>query len=214
MFVKKTMRLFLLSILLLVVATTSSCKKKELKFTIKGNVSALNIGGNLENVNIKVYTQSFSDASPNLRGQTSTDASGNYVLDIERDKYEKIIIQLTKTNFFTINKTYSIDDFTTANDNKLNYKMSPQSWTKFVLKNNAPLQDDELKIQKIGGKTDCEECCEHGYYFFHGDIDTSFICANDGGTYMKFHYWINESDHVFDSVYNVPFETITYTISY
>lgn len=192
----------------------SACKKKNINFVLKGNVSALAIGGNLENIEVKIFTSSLGNAFESLNSQTVTDASGNYSIEIERDKYEKITVQLSKSNFFTLRKTYSFDDFSTAQANELNYKMSPQSWTKFVLKNNAPLQDDELKIQKIGGKTDCEECCEHGFYFFHGDIDTSFICANDGGTYMKFHYWINGSDHVFDSVYNVPFETITYTISY
>lgn len=191
----------------------SACKKKNINFVLKGNVSALAIGGNLENVEVKIFTSSLGNAFESLNSQTVTDASGNYSIEIERDKYEKITVQLSKSNFFTLRKTYSFDDFSTAQANELNYKMSPQSWTNFALQNTSPSQGDELKIHKIGGKTDCEDCCNNGFYFFY-DVDTIFTCPNDGGTYTKFHYWINEDNHVFDSVYNTPFETATYVISY
>lgn len=209
------MRIFILTLLLLGL-TLSACKKKDLEFKLKGNVLALNNGIPLQGVEVKVYIYSAGKGIEDLKGTTQTDANGNYELDIERSKFEKLVIKLSKTNYFSEAKQYSFDDLSTAKDNNANHTLSPKSYTRFILKNQIPSSNtDELKIFKVSGKTDCQECCPDGTKFYYGIIDTVVLCANDGDTYMKFYWWVNGSEQYgVDSVYNIPFETIDYQILY
>jgi hypothetical protein len=209
------MRLLILSFLFISLSLFS-CKKKEINFKLKGNVTALNSGGNLQGVNIKVYTVALGTSFEDLKGSTQTDASGNYELDIERSKFEKLIIKLNKNNYFENSKIYLFDDLSTENENNTNHILSPKSYTRFILKNSLPNDtNDELKIFKVSGKTDCEECCPDGTTYYNGKVDTVVVCANDGDSYMKFYWWVNGNEQYgVDSVYNTPFSTIDYTIDY
>src|SRR5690554_163679 len=143
------MRTFIL-LLLLFGLSFSSCKKKDLEFKLKGNIKSLNNGYNLQGVNVKIYTFGLGNNIEELKGSAQTDASGNYELDIERSKFEKLIIKIEKHNYFEESKTYSFDELSTEKDNTTNHTLSPKSYTKFILKNTLPnSQDDELKIFKV-----------------------------------------------------------------
>jgi len=209
------MRTFIL-LLLLFGLSFSSCKKKDLEFKLKGNIKSLNNGYNLQGVNVKIYTYGLGNNIEELKGSAQTDASGNYELDIERSKFEKLIIKISKTNYFEEAKTYYFDDLSTENDNHTDHTLSPKSYTRFILKNQIPNSvNDQLKIFKVSGKTDCEECCPNGNTFYTGLVDEIVLCANDGDTYMKFYWWVNGNEQYgVDSVYNTPFETIDFTINY
>jgi len=203
-------------ITIILTLTLISCKKKDISFKLKGSITALNTGNSIQDVSVKVYVYNIGSTIEKLKGSTKTDASGNYELDIERSKFEKLIIKIEKHNYFEESKTYSFDELSTEKDNTTNHTLSPKSYTKFILKNTLPnSQNDELKIFKVSGKTDCEECCDNGNKFYYGIIDETVLCANDGGTYMKFYWWLNGNEKSgVDSVYNTPFETIEYTINY
>lgn len=209
------MRFFIFTLLLLGL-TFSSCKKKNLEFKLKGNITALNTGSDLQGVSVKVYSYGVGTNVEKLEGTAQTDASGNYELNIQRSKIEKVEVRLYKANYFSKNTTYQFDELSTENDNIKNYSLSPQSYTRFILKNNFSNDaEDELKILKVSGKTECDECCPNGTTFYYGIVDTVVVCANDGDTYMKFYWWVNGSQqHGVDSVYSVPFQTTDYTISY
>lgn len=203
-------------ILLTVLALSTSCKKKDLSFVLKGNITAINTGANVKGVTVKIFTDKVGNSNLQLAAEVKTDASGNYEIALDRSRFENLTIQISKDNYFTQRDLYIFDKLSTANDNVFNYKISPKSWTKFIFKNNPPANPtDELKIQKVSGKTDCEDCCENGFYFYNGVVDTTVICANDGDTYMKFYYWVNGNvQSGLDSVYNVAFDTITYELNY
>lgn len=210
------MRLLILT-LLLVGLSFSSCKKKQIQFKIKGNVTALNNGQNIQGVDINVYSYSLGNNIEKLEGSAQTDGSGNYELNIDRAKYENLKIKITKTNYFDASKTYTIDQLSTEKVNNIAHKLSPKSYTRFIIKNqySPTAVEDEFKIFKVSGKTDCEECCPDGYKFYHGIVDTVVVCANDGGTYMKFYWWYNGSEsYGMDSVYNTPFQTIDVILNY
>ena len=195
---------------------SSSCKKKQLEFKFEGNIKSSNLGGELKGVTVKAYAYGLEDNNKILKGSTQTDAGGNYVLNIERGRYKKIVIELSKHNYFTYSKTFPFDDLSTEETNSFNSTLSPKSWTKFIFKNiSSQNQSDELKIQKVSGKTDCATCCPNGYTYYYGIVDTVVYCPNDGGTYMKFYYWVNGTMMSgVDSVYNTPFDTIPYPITY
>jgi len=197
--------------------TFSACKKKDIDFIMTGQVSALNNGANISNVSIQAYTSSLSNNLPKLVGTTTTDASGNYELKIERSKFELLTLKLNKDNYFEGIKTYSFDDLTTEQENETQHSLSPKAFTHFIVKSNT---NNQLKIQKISGKTDCEACCANGIYLYEGPIDTIVSCANDGDTYMKFYWWKygpggnNVLANGVDSIYNNAFQTIDYNFDF
>lgn len=194
----------------------TSCKKKDLDFKFSGTLKDSNSGLAIPNVEIKFYTYSLGNNVESLKASIKTDASGNYETVVERSKFENLVIKIRKQNYFDIDKTYSISELTTSKSNEKNYSMSPQSWTKFILKNLSPASsNDELKIQKISGKTDCADCCANETTFYYGNVNTVVYCPNDGGSNMKFYWWVNGIEMSGEeNIYNAPFDTVSVTIEY
>lgn len=188
-----------------------SCKKKNLTFYLYGNVTALNDNSPVSGVTVKVYGYKMGSTIKHLIKTTQTNPDGNYDVSVNRERYEKLKLQLSKKNYFSTSKIWLFDDLSAEDDNVSNLKISPKSWTRFTIQTT---EADTLKLYKFSGKTDCDLCQPNGNSYFYGE-STSFIWPNDGGTFMAFHYWINvDSIHVYDSVYNTPFDTINYTINY
>jgi len=207
---------YLITSLIIALFSFSSCKKKELEFKFSGNIKDINSGLNIANAEIRYYTSNLGNNVEALKGNTKTDASGNYEVTIERSKFETLTVKIRKENFFNKDENYSIDDLTSSESNEINYNLSPQSWTKFIFKNASPSNSsDELKIQKVSGKTNCNECCGNETTYYYGSIDTVVYCPNDGDSYMKFYWWVNGNEQNGDeNLYNAPFDTTSFTINY
>lgn len=193
-----------------------SCKKDELKFTIKGQISDITLSGALAEANIKLYTFPLGSALGVFEQSSTSDAQGNYSIEFDRDKYEKIQIVIEKDKYFEIIDDVPFSDLNSEEDNIFNYSLEAKSWTKFIIRNQQPYSEqDEFKLFKNSGKTDCADCCQNGYYFYYGDTDTVVYCANGGDRYMSFFYWVNGTEqNGNDSVYNTPFDTTTYEFYY
>ena len=203
--------------LFIILLSVISCKKVDLSFNFQGTVYSSNNGLGLSNVQVRIYGNDPGNSLLNLVGTTSTNESGYYDTSIDRYKYEKITIIVSKDNHFSLEEIYSLDDLTTGDPNEIDYTLSPKSWTKFILKNTGTTDSgDVLKIQKVSGKTDCDDCCANETKFYYGDIDTIVYCPNDGDSFMKFYWWAEGSNFAngLDSVYNTPFDTTSYTFEY
>lgn len=193
-----------------------SCQKDELDFVIKGTVTDASFSGPAQGVNVKLYSFALGSALGEYEGSATTDAQGNYNFVLERDKYEKVQLVLEKTNYFEIINDISFSNLSSEDDNVINFSMEAMSWTRFVIHNQQPaVAQDEFKLFKNSGKTDCPECCSNGYSYYYGAVDTVIYCANNANQYMSFFYWVNGNEqNGNDSVYNTPFDTTTYEFFY
>ena len=202
--------------ILLLILVFVSCKKEELNFIIKGQVSDVTFSGALQGADVQLYYFPIGSATGVYEGNTTTDAYGNYEFELDRDKYEKIQLVIEKNNYFEIIDNISFSNLSREEDNVFNYSLEAMAWTKFIIYNQQPSSaQDEFKLFKNSGKTDCEECCDNGYSFYYGAVDTAIYCANGGNKYMSFFYWVNgNEENGNDSVYNTPFDTTTYTFYY
>lgn len=193
----------------------SSCKKEELTFIIKGTISDNTFSGALQGADVRLYVYPLGSSLSEYKKNIITDNQGSYKFDLERDKYEKIELIINKDNYFKSNNTITFSNLTTEEDNVYNYSLTAKSWTKFIFLNQQPSSQDELKIFKDSGKSDCDGCCPDGYSYYLGAVDTSFYCANNGNEYMRFYYWVNGNEqNGLDSVYNEPFDTVVYEYTY
>lgn len=193
-----------------------SCKKEPLSFSIIGQVNDATFSSTTENANVKLYSFLVGSSTGVFEGNTTTNTNGEYSFELERDKYEKIQIVVEKDLYFKVIDDISFSDLSAEHDNTYNYALKAKSWTKFIIKNQQQVsENDEFKLFKNSGKTDCDECCQNGYSFYYGDVDTAVYCANNGNQYMSFFYWVNgNEDNGNDSIYNTPFDTITYELMY
>lgn len=193
-----------------------SCKKDGLKFTINGKVSDTSLSGVLQGAEVKLYSFALGSSAGVYEGNYTTDSQGKFSFELEREKYEKIQIIVNKSQYFEVIDDIPFSDLDTEEENTFNYSLEAKSWTRFVIRNQQPASEqDEFKLFKNSGKTDCEDCCDNGYSYYYGDIDTTIYCANGGNRYMSFFYWVNgNEDNGNDSVYNTPFDTVTYEFNY
>lgn len=176
-------------ILLLIVFTSFSCKKGRADFTIKGTVTNSSANAPLSNANILVYKINAGSTSEFLIKEITTDASGNYSFEIERDEFNELVFKISKQNFFSINESVTFASLTTNEDNTRNFSTTAKGWAKIHLKSNAPTNN--LNISRLDGKSNCAECCPGGFQNFQGTFDTTFYCINDGNTNYSFNYFIN-----------------------
>ena len=199
----------------LVISAVASCKKEELSFMLEGTVNDATFNTTLSNAEVTIYTFPLGQSFGTEVASVTTDNSGYFSYDLKREQYEKIEITVQKHNYFQYTDVIPFSDLSTENVNTYSYSLNAKSWTRFVIYNQQPLQSDELKIFKDSGKEGCPTCCANGYYYYYGAADTTVYCPNDGNRYMKFYYWVNgnQSNGV-DSVYNTPFDTVTYEFYY
>lgn len=205
----------LLPIFMLMLILTS-CKKEELSFVIEGNVNDGTLNTVLSNAKVSIFTFPVGGTIGTKVTTLTTDSQGGFNYDLERKKYEKIELVVSKNNYFNHVDEVPFSELTTDGKNIFTYELKAKSWTKFILYNQQPAaQSDELKILKDSGKEGCSECCANGYYYYNGVVDTVVYCPNDGNHYMKFYYWVNGNElNGVDSVYNTPFDTTTYELYY
>lgn len=206
----------LLIILTLILAVTS-CNRKELSFIIKGEVKDGTFGKDLTEGSIEFYIYGAASSFPKLIAETNIDNEGNYKIEVDREKAEKFELKYLGDNrYFSKSINIPFSDLEVNNDNIYNISTTAKSWAKFVIKNQtSPSSDDEFKFLKQGGKTDCKECCDDGYSFYYGAIDTVVYCINDGNTYLPFYYWVNGTEQTgqFD-LYTAAFDTVSYEFLY
>lgn len=203
--------------LILSLLALFSCKKKDLDFVIKGNIKSATTAAGIENAEIKVYTYTVGNGVKSLQESLSTNSSGDYEFSLERSKFETLLIEINTEKYFKQEIEVPFDQLTTEEDNVYNRDLSPQSWVAFVLKNEAPKSNsDVLKIQKVSGKTNCDDCCPNQTTFYNGEIDTTVYCPNDGESYLKFYWWAEGESTMngVDSIYTTSFDTLTHYINY
>jgi hypothetical protein len=81
--------------------------------------------------------------------------------------------------------------------------------------NNNPDPNDQLHIVKQQGKENCMECCSSEEQDFHGALDTSFYCVNDGNTIYSYLFWvIGTSNSGIKSINTIPFDTVEINLVY
>ncbi len=143
------------------------------------------------------------------------ETDGTYSFTFPRDKMEKYIITINKTNYFEILETVYFSDLTTKEDNIRNYSTKAKAWVKLVFFNSSPMPGDQLKYIKQAGKEGCAECCSDAEQLLNGPVNTSIYCINDGNTDYSYYYWVlGTGNQGLKSAYTTPFDTVEINLTY
>ena len=180
------MKRFFSIILLLSVAF--SCKKGQSDLSIAITLSNTSYGGQVEGATVSVKKVVSGTGDVVSVGPYTSNSSGQVVFSTKRDKFDYLIVQIEKSNFFSVEQNIYMSDLNTNDVNSINYNLVGKSWAAIHLKATGP---SSVNIQKNGGKSGCEECCPSVMTYFAGPIDTTFYCINDANTTYSFIYFIN-----------------------
>ena len=209
----------LVVILALAIIIPTSCKKDPIEYTFKGHLTDLQSGNNVEGVAVKISQIVFNSTSTNSNYSTvanlSSDLNGDYSATFLREKVSDFKIELSKTGYFYHESIINPSDVSTENENIFDYVMEPKAWIKFQFVNLAPQNFDELTLILQNFKLGCSECIPNDYLYFSGAVDTTLLFTTTAGAYAKFIY-IDEwtSNSTTDSIYMIPFDTVTYSFNY
>lgn len=193
-----------------------SCKKGKADFTLKGTITDITFNQNLNGASIKLYQVPIGSTNEELIQTSTIGSDGTYSFTFPRDKMEKYILRITKTNYFNIEETVLFKDLTIEEDNIRNYGTHAKAWVKLTFKNTiSPSSTDQFKFIKQLGKEGCAECCSDSEQFLYGIVDTSIYCINNGNDYYSYLYFkLNTTFSGTMETQTVAFDTTEIILNY
>ena len=196
----------------LLMVLSFSCKKKNLKYIIKGTVTDSSFNTPLSGAKVTIYVTTISNNTPVQKVALTTDASGNYSYELDRDKLQSVVISVEKDNYFSEGTTTTLDNLSLDNDNTFNYSVYAKSWVRLHFISDGT---KTIKYYKQVGKNGCAECCPTGEIQLDNVIDQSVYCINNGNSSYEIYYDVQgTSNNGTLSVITAPFDTTDLTISY
>ena len=143
----------------LLMVLNFSCKKKNLKYTIKGTITDSSFNAPLSGAKVTIYITTTSNNTPVQKVALTTDASGNYSYELDREKIQSVIISVDKDNYFSDGTTTTLDNLSLEDDNTFNYGIYARSWVRLHFVSDGT---KTIKYYKQVGKNGCAECCPNG----------------------------------------------------
>ncbi|HLP13536.1 MAG TPA: hypothetical protein VK177_16490, partial [Flavobacteriales bacterium] len=117
----------LVLILAAVVACFAGCKKnkEKAKMEINGTVKDNGTTSGLSGASVKIYYKPYQNgvyvSSYTLLTTTTTNASGNYSISVEKPNTDGLKFVVEATNYFPAEKIVNPDDITTSSANTQNF---------------------------------------------------------------------------------------------
>lgn len=196
----------------LLLVFSFSCKKKNLKYTIKGTIYDSSFNTPLSGASVSIYVTTTSNSTPVEKVSLVTDAAGNYSYELEREKLQSVIISVNKQNYFSDGTTTTLDNLSIEDDNTFNYNLYAKSWARLHFVSDGT---KTIKYYKQVGKNGCAECCPTGEIQLSNITDHSVYCINNGNTQYQIFYDVQgTTNNGTLSVTTVPFDTTEILISY
>ncbi|TSJ47665.1 carboxypeptidase-like regulatory domain-containing protein [Fluviicola chungangensis] len=196
----------------LLMVFTFSCKKKNLKYVLKGTITDSSFNVPLSGARVTIYVTTTSNSTPVQKASLTTDASGNYSYELDREKFQNVILSVEKENYFSDGITTTLDNLSIDHDNVFNYGIYAKSWARIHFVSDGT---KIIKYFKQAGKNGCAECCPTGEIQLDNLTDYSVYCINNGNAAYQIYYDVQGTTNTGSiSVVTVPFDTTEILINY
>lgn len=205
----------LVTVILLLLLLTSACEKGTGSFVIKGTITDNTFPGGLDGAELKFYKVPIGTSEEILIDVITVPSDGAYEFKVPRDKIERYIVRVFKTNYFPIEKDIYYSELSIEEPKVLNMNTDAMAWVKIHFKNNNPSNLDHFRYIKQEGLTGCPTCCPSIAQDFYGPLDTTFYCVNKGNTNYSILYWeLDTPNNGSKSAFTVPFDTAQIEVLY
>lgn len=196
----------------LLMVLSFSCKKKDLKYVIKGTIMDKSYSSPLAGAKVIISVTTTSSSALVQKTTLTTDASGSYSYELDREKLQSVVISVEKDNYFSDSKTTTLDNLSIESDNTINFGIYAKSWARLHFVSDGT---KTIKYFKQTGKNGCAECCPGGEIQLNNVTDYSVYCINDGNTTYQIFYDVQgTTNNGTLSVTTAPFDTTEILISY
>ncbi|MFM8596558.1 MAG: hypothetical protein ACKOBN_05655 [Flavobacteriales bacterium] len=203
------------SLLLLVLVLTFACEKGTGTFVIKGKITDNTFSTGLSGAELKFYKVPIGTSEEILVDVLSLPQDGSYEFKVPREKIERYIIRIFKTNYFPIEKEVYYSELSIKEPKEINLNTDAMSWVQIHFKNNNPSNLDHFRYIKQEGLTGCESCCPSIAQDFYGPLDTTFYCINKANSTYSILYWeLGTPNNGLKSAFTTPFDTAQIEVLY
>lgn len=200
---------------LIILSLLLSCDKGAGEFIICGEVSDDTFNQYLIGANISIYKVPVASSSEQYISSQTIGSDGKYRFIVPRERMEKYIIRVTKSNYFPIEKTIYFSALKLKVENTYNLSTWAKSWVELKFVNQNPQIQDHLAYIKQAGDTACLECCPSTEQHLYGAIDTSIFCINKGNTLYSILYWVmNTTNQGYLETTTTAFDTTQIYLNY
>ncbi len=202
----------ILSFLAVVMAFSSSCKKKTVTYTLQGKVTDLSFNNGLSGATVTLQLTSTTNNSLNKSLTTATKSDGTYEFSFDRDKYSEIKLTVSKNNYFGTSNTMNLEDLKVDGPTIKNFEVYAQSWVRIHATGNGT---KTIRYFQQEGLMNCDECCPTGDQFLYNVIDDNVYCINNGNsTYGLYYFVLDSTINGPASIVTTPFDTVTISIGF
>lgn len=205
----------LISCFIVILLMASACKKGTGTFIIQGTISDLTFAKGLEGAALKIYKVPIGTAEEILMDALTLPKDGSYKFEIPRDKIERYILRVSKSNYFPVEKEIYYSELSIKEPKVVNLNTDAMAWVKIHFKNNNPSNLDHFRYIKQEGFAGCETCCPSIAQDFYGALDTTFYCVNKGNSNYSILYWeLDTPNNGSKNAYTTPFDTVQIEVLY
>jgi len=215
------MRKFLTVVFVLLLF--ASCTKNDRSIKVSGNVfdPALNKAVAGATIKLKaaiiesgVYNSNYTEIA-----STTSDASGNFNMDIAIQKVSGYRFVIIKEDYFDLEEDVNTDDFEKNESYTANFETYPKSSIHLTVQNTSPQgMDDEIKYRYINIESGCKTCCNNNTVTGIGPTYTADNECDVRGEKWIYINWVvtkNGNQHLFsDSIYVEAFKKSNFNIDY
>lgn len=207
-----------LSLLIIVLAT--SCEKKPDDFVFDCTVFNNRNNTPVENATVKMFVQRI-DGGFNTNyeqvGLTTTDASGQFIIEIEKDVFYSYRIDISHAGHFDKSFEINPDDVPFSTAYSETFEVFPKAWVATHLINQNFSSTATFAVQS--DNEDCAECCSGGNTIVQGfPVDSVFVCPVIGeqqvtvsGSYVDMNGMVTQ---ILETAFVQAFDTTTVTVIY
>ena len=209
--------------LLCIFALASSCKKDDDKtIIIQGKITDVNQQIPISNAEVTFWASRIQSGTYNPNyvalSTVTTDANGNYNLQITKEKDVGFRITVEKTKYFGQTIDISVENLSAGTHN-LSYSIYPEAYFKLNVKNTSCIDNsDFISYWFYNTQPTGVNCCNNLAVNFTGQYyENTTICRTYGGQNIIVKWNVRKAGittHDEAIVYCTPFDTATYDLNY
>jgi hypothetical protein len=202
---------------------TASCKKEDDNtIIVQGNITDANMHTAVPYAEVTFWASRIQSGTFNPNyfalATVTTDANGNYSLQITKDKDAGFRITVEKAKYFGQTTDISVDNLASGT-HTLNYSIYPEAYFKLIVKNVSSIDNtDFISYWFNNTQPSGTNCCNNQPINFTGEYyDNTLLCRTFGGQNMHVKWIVRKAGATTpyeSTVYCPAFDTTTYSLNY
>jgi hypothetical protein len=212
----------LISFLIIIVAALA-CNKDSDRIIIDGSVTDPVQLMKVQGANVSLYGKLFQGGvfhpDPSVIAMATTDASGNFKIDVGQVKASDFEIHVQKDDYFGFTEPLTTNEIAAGKTYTPAYQIYPQAWIHLKVRNTFPYNASDLISYRILSQNpSCADCCSDAYVQGAGtNYNKEVFCRSRALSSAKILWNVHKGGNSFtdSAILILPlFDTAYYELNY